>query len=160
MWHWMAWLVLLSLPLQGMAIALQSGPAAAHYHLPVIGLSGAEPPSLLMHDHDHDHERAHEHGERPLARSATEAGSAQDTPSREHSHHHDPGVPGVVYVATDGEAGGPASQGAPLRVLVDLAPWATEDVAAPCVRSVRATRSEGPCPFGSRVVAPLDRPPR
>lgn len=156
---WIAWLVLLSLPLQGMAIALQRSPVAAHHHLPLLVLDAAKQATLALHTLVHLHERDRVHEQRSGRSVARLVDAGHPHQAIDRHHHHEAGTPGVVYLAADGEDEVPA-QPPSTRAVADLAPCTARVAATAITAAASVFPDAGSAATCSQVVSPLERPPR
>lgn len=144
-----ACLLLVCLPLQAMAIASVRASAPAHVHLPMVADAHDDPGHGDDGDDDDD----------------------DDDHAHQHDHHHDgavghhahgPQLPGVVYLedSDDKRSADAATRLASKRWVIDHESLAPAFVVA----SPGSQRTPAPLApaarFCSRVVAPLERPPR
>lgn len=133
----LAWLLAACLPLQGLAVGIGSVTAPAHFHVDEDD-----------HEHPHPHPPAHAHA------------NAHDEPHAAVGHHpHGFDAGGIVYLAAsqDGDAGGAATLKNPPAGLAAVG-LALRVPAVP--RAAPERPRAGAVGFRSRVVAPLEQPPR
>lgn len=149
----LAWVLAACLPLQGLAVGMGSVTAPAHFHVD-------EPVPAHGHGHGYDDEDDHGHPHPHPHPHAHAHAHAHDEPHAAVGHHaHDVDDGSVVYLAAsqDGEAGGAATPKNPPAGLEALG----LAVQVPALSRAAPERPQaGAAGFRSRVVAPLEQPPR
>lgn len=157
----LVWLLLLCLPWQGAALAIERAGGPAHVHVKagaeivdqglhvlrgqaarLLGWIAAERRPMLVHASArvHAHELAHEHAHR-------HAGGVGH-------HHHDAYEPGVLPVADDD------SDGTAQRVAIDVPALAVVDIEAGPIAMASPSPDAAAVRFRSCSSEPLERPPR